>query len=97
MELNLETLQQFVSTKDLVTVAIIWLIVKNKAADHFKTIEANLKDIGKNIIDLKDSLVALEKRQTNRINNLTDRVANIENQITQTHSKGGENEQRTLV
>jgi hypothetical protein len=78
VDFDIDVVEKFVSPKDLVSIGVIWMIVKNQAAHHFKTIEDNLKMIGNSIVELKDSIVDLEIKQTEKINELSDRVTNIE-------------------
>jgi hypothetical protein len=79
--LDVELLEKFVSPKDIITVIIVWMLVKNKAREHFRSIETSLESIGKSLIELKDSLIKLEIKQTQKINNLSDRVTKIENKL----------------
>lgn len=76
--LTIEMLEKFLSTKDLVTVGVIWFLVKGKVAHHFKAIESSLEIIGKNIQQLKDSIMELEKSQTKKISDLGERVTKLE-------------------
>ena len=81
MEFSPELLQQFINTEDWVTVFIIYLAVRNKFSKHFKKIEDSLCKIGENIMDLNKSIIDLELKQTNKINNLSERVSKIEKNI----------------
>lgn len=81
MEFSPEMLEKFVNTKDLVTIFIIYLAVRNKFSKHFKKIEDSLSKIGENIKDLNKSIIDLEIKQTNKINNLSERVSKIEETI----------------
>ena len=76
--LAVEMLEKFLSTKDLITVGLIWFLVKGKVATHFKSIENSLETIGKNIQQLKDSILDLEKSQSKKINDLSERVTKLE-------------------
>lgn len=73
-----EMLERLLSPKDLITFGIVWFFVKNKVADHFKSIEKSLQTIGSNIQDLKDSIMDLERTQTKKINELGERVTKLE-------------------
>jgi DNA anti-recombination protein RmuC len=75
---SIEMLEKFLSTKDLITVGVIWFLVKGKVATHFKAIESSLEIIGKNIQQLKDSIMDLEKSQTKKIGDLSERVTKLE-------------------
>jgi hypothetical protein len=77
--ITLDMLEKFLSTKDLVTVGLIWFLVKGKVAGHFKSIEQSLFEIGRNINALKESILNLEETQTKRINSLGERVTRLEN------------------
>lgn len=81
MEFSPELLQQFINTEDWVTILIIYLAVRNKFAKHFEKIEDSLSKIGENIMDLNKSIIDLELKQTNKINNLSERVSKIEKNI----------------
>lgn len=79
MELiSIEVIEKFLSTKDLVTVGLIWFLIKGKVATHFRSIETSLETIGKNIQSLKDSILDLEKSQSKKINDLSERVTKLE-------------------
>lgn len=75
---SLDFLEKFLSTKDLFTVGVIWFLIKNKVAGHFKSIESSLITIGGNIQALKDSILKLEETQTKKINDLNERVSKLE-------------------
>jgi DNA anti-recombination protein RmuC len=76
--ITIEMLEKLLSPKDLVTVGVIWFLVKGKVANHFKSIENSLVTIGQNIQSLKDSILKLEKTQTEQINDLSERVTKLE-------------------
>ena len=76
--ITIEMLEKLLSPKDLVTVGVIWFLVKGKVAAHFLSIEQSLKTIGQNIQSLKDSILKLEKTQTEQINDLSERVTKLE-------------------
>lgn len=76
--LNSELIDKFLSPNDLVTVFIVWSLVKNKVSKHFESIEKSLVTIGEKIQSLNDSIISLEVKQTKRINNLSERVTNLE-------------------
>lgn len=78
MDMSIEMLEKLVSPKDLVTVAVVFFLVKNKVQDHFKSIEGSLSLISSNLAELKTSIVQLEKKQTQRLDDLTKRVDKIE-------------------
>lgn len=82
--ITLEMLEKLLSPKDLVTVGVIWFLIKGKVANHFHSIEKSLVTIGENIQDLKESIVNLEKTQTKKINDLGERVTRLE---TKTNNK----------
>jgi DNA anti-recombination protein RmuC len=76
--ITIEMLEKFLSTKDLITVGVIWFLVKGKVAHHFKSIENSLITIGQNIQSLKDSIMDLEKSQSKKIGDLSERVTKLE-------------------
>lgn len=76
--ITIEALEKILSPKDLMTFAVIWFFVKNKVSDHFKSIETSLVTIGQNIQSLKDSILDLERSQSKKISDLSDRVTKLE-------------------
>jgi hypothetical protein len=76
--ITIEMLEKFLSTKDLITVGVLWFLVKGKVATHFKSIETSLVTIGQNIQSLKDSIMDLEKSQSKKIGDLSERVTKLE-------------------
>ena len=76
--LSLESLEKFLSPKDIVTFTVIWFFVKSRVAEHFKSIENSLKTIGENIQSLKDSLVNLERNHNQKFQDLDTRVSQLE-------------------
>jgi hypothetical protein len=76
--LSIELLEKLLSPKDLITVGVIWFLIKGKVAHHLASIEQSLKKIGSNINDLKESILDLEKTQTKKINDLGERVTRLE-------------------
>lgn len=75
---SIELLEKFLSTKDLVTAGVIWMLVKGKISAHFKSIELSLITIGGNIQALKDSIIKLEETQTKNFKELDNRVTKLE-------------------
>jgi hypothetical protein len=76
-------LEKTVDFKQLVSIGVIYFLVnhklKTKVAGHFISVEKSLASIVKNLADLKDSILQLEVKQTEQINNLGERVTRLEN------------------
>lgn len=62
----------------LIVVAIVWWIMKRNVARHFENIEGSLSNIALSVNQLKESIIDLEVKQTERINDLHERVARLE-------------------
>ncbi len=76
--LSTEMLEKFISPKDLVSIGVIWLIVRGRVASHFTSIETSLQKIVESIESLKKSIVSLEKTQSDKISELNHRVTKLE-------------------
>ncbi len=92
--LSIEAIEKFLSIKDLITASLIFFLVDKKLSPkfssfktemlgHFSRIEKELGSVSKNMGELKVSIVDLEFKQTERINNLSERVSRLEKQPTE--------------
>lgn len=90
--LSPEFIEKYLSIKDLVTISIVYFASQKKVttfidasavklSEHFKSIENTLKEMSKNINELKTSIINLEVSQTKKTNDLTERVTNLENKF----------------
>jgi hypothetical protein len=75
---TIEFVEKFLNPNHLITFSVIWFFVKKQTAAHFKSIEGSLEKIGSNILDLKESIMDLERTQTKKINDLGERVTRLE-------------------
>lgn len=62
----------------LIIAGIIWWFLKREVSTHFHKIEASMDKIAKNVGELKESLIDLEVRQTDRIDQLDGRIRKLE-------------------
>lgn len=75
---DLTIIKEFVSPKDIVTVTVLWFMMKNKVAEHFKSIETSLENISRNLRSLKESLESVETSHAQKISDLSMRVQKLE-------------------
>lgn len=63
---------------DLMVLGAVWFLMRKKVARHFFLIEDNLSKISKSVASLNESIISLEKKQTEKINDLGERVTRLE-------------------
>lgn len=87
--LTIEMIEKFLSVKDIMTAGAIFFLInkkigptindfKTQVLSHMGRVEAELGSMSKKIGTLSDSIVDLEIKQTERINNLSERVHRLE-------------------
>jgi len=60
----------------LIVVSVIWIAIRSKVKRHFEKMEESVSAIPKiaeSVKELKDAIVALEIKQTERINQISNR------------------------
>ncbi len=73
-----EMLERFLNPNLIISFWVMWGFVKKQTAGHFSAVEKSLETISKNVSDLKEAIVDLEKSQTKKISDLNDRVTRLE-------------------
>lgn len=73
-----ELIEKFLNPNLLISFWVMWGFIKKQTAGHFSSVEKSLETISKNVNDLKDAIVDLEKSQTKKISELNERVTKLE-------------------
>ena len=73
-----EVLEKFLNPNLLISFWVMWGFIKKQTAGHFSSVERSLETISRNVQDLKEAILDLEKSQTKKISELNDRVTRLE-------------------
>jgi uncharacterized protein Yka (UPF0111/DUF47 family) len=65
-------------SEKLIVAGIIWHFVSKKFSKHFEKIETSLTSLSKNLGELNESIVRIEKSHAGRIGHLEERVEKLE-------------------